>query len=108
MQHLLMMLATTEFAKIRCSGFQGLESAFPQAFCIVFLGNGMNEDHWSAEGQGLGMKLSRTLSPFEPLKQKINVMDGLYVHALTGQGIHPAQTGSLLSGAHNKNSDSRS
>src|ERR1700737_2114074 len=73
--------------------------AFPKRFGIVFLGCGINEDHWSAEGQGADMKLSKTLSPLEPLKQKINVIDGLYVHALTGQGIHPAQTGSLLSGA---------
>src|ERR1700744_3424107 len=75
-------------------------SAFPKRFGIVFLGCGVNEDHWSAEGQGADMKLSKTLSPLEPLKQKINVIDGLYVKALTGQGIHPAQTGSLLSGAH--------
>src|SRR5882724_2011180 len=73
---------------------------FPKRFGIVFLGCGINEDHWSAEGQGADMKLSKTLSPLEPLKQKINVIDGLYVHALTGQGIHPGQTGSLLSGAH--------
>jgi len=46
------------------------------------------------------MVLSKTLQPLEPLKQKINVIDGLFVKALTGQGIHPAQTGSLLSGAH--------
>jgi hypothetical protein len=46
------------------------------------------------------MKLSKTLASLEPLKQKINVIDGLFVQALTGQGIHPAQTGSLLSGAH--------
>ena len=75
-------------------------SAFPKRFGVVFLGCGINEDHWSAEGQGADMKLSKTLSPLEPLKQKINVIDGLYVQALTGQGIHPAQTGSLLSGAH--------
>src|SRR6202161_4472966 len=75
-------------------------SAFPKRFGIVFLSNGINEDHWSAEGQGADMKLSKTLSPLEPLKEKINVIDGLYVKALTGQGIHPAQTGSLLSGAH--------
>ena len=75
-------------------------SAFPKRFGVVFLGCGINEDHWSAEGQGADMKLSKTLSPLEPLKQKINVVDGLYVQALTGQGIHPAQTGSLLSGAH--------
>ena len=75
-------------------------AAFPKRFGVVFLGCGVNEDHWSAEGQGADMKLSKTLSPLEPIKQKINVIDGLYVHALTGQGIHPGQTGSLLSGAH--------
>src|ERR1700749_4219425 len=75
-------------------------SQLPKRFGVVFLGNGINEDHWSAEGQGADMKLSKTLSPLEPLKEKINVIDGLYVKSLTGQGIHPAQTGSLLSGAH--------
>jgi hypothetical protein len=75
-------------------------SAFPKRFAVMFLGNGVNEDHWSAEGSGAAMKLSKTLAPLEPLKQKINVIDGLFVPALTGQGIHPAQTGSLLSGAH--------
>jgi hypothetical protein len=71
---------------------------FPKRFGVVFLGCGVNENHWSAEGNGADMKLSKTLSPLEPLKQKINVVDGLYVKALTNQGIHPAQTGSLLSG----------
>ncbi|HYP14198.1 MAG TPA: DUF1552 domain-containing protein, partial [Bryobacteraceae bacterium] len=74
-------------------------SAFPKRFGVVFLGNGINEDHWSAEGEGSAMKLGKTLTPLEPLKEKINVIDGLYVKALTGQGIHPGQTGSLLSGA---------
>lgn len=71
---------------------------FPKRFGVVFLGCGVNENHWSAEGNGAAMKLSKTLSPLEPIKQKINVVDGLYVKALTNQGIHPAQTGSLLSG----------
>jgi hypothetical protein len=75
-------------------------AAFPKRFGVVFLGCGVNEDHWSAEGSGAAMKLSKTLQPLEPLKQKINVIEGLYVKALTGQGIHPGQTGSLLSGAH--------
>lgn len=74
-------------------------SDMPKRFGVVFLGNGINEDHWSAEGEGDAMKLSKTLSPLEGIKKKINVIDGLYVKALTGQGIHPAQTGSLLSGA---------
>src|ERR1700756_3779546 len=71
---------------------------FPKRFGVVFLGCGVNEDHWSAEGNGADMKLSKTLSPLEPLKQKINVIDGLYVKTLTNEGIHPGQTGSLLSG----------
>src|SRR5271168_2615677 len=75
-------------------------SSFPKRFGVVFMGCGINEDHWSAEGSGAAMKLSKTLQPLEPLKQKINVIDGLFVKALTGQGIHPGQTGSLLSGAH--------
>src|SRR3984957_8191176 len=75
-------------------------AAFPKRFGVVFLGCGVNEDHWSAEGSGSTMKLSKTLEPLEPLKQKINVIEGLFVKALTGQGIHPGQTGSLLSGAH--------
>ena len=73
---------------------------FPKRFGVVFLGCGVNEDHWSAEGNGADMKLSKTLQPLEPLKQKVNVVDGLFVKALTNQGIHPAQTGSLLSGEH--------
>jgi len=64
----------------------------------VFLGCGVNEDHWGAEGNGADMKLSKTLQPLEPLKQKINFIDGLYVKTLTNEGIHPGQTGSLLSG----------
>jgi hypothetical protein len=72
---------------------------FPKRFGVVFMGCGIHEDHWSAEGQGADMKLSKTLQPLESLKRKINVIDGLQVKSLMGKGIHPAQTGSLLSGA---------
>ena len=74
-------------------------ATFPQRFAVLFMGNGVNEDHWSAEGNGAEMKLSKTLAVLEPIKQKINVIEGLYLKMATGQGIHPAQTGSLLSGA---------
>src|SRR5438309_7345805 len=73
---------------------------FPKRFAVMFMGNGVNEDHWTAEGSGAGMKLGKTLAPLEPLKHKINVIHGLFNKMSTGQGIHPAQTGSLLSGAH--------
>ena len=74
-------------------------TVFPKRFGVMFMGNGINENNWSAEGSGADMKLSKTLSPLEPLKHKINVIDGLFNKAATGHGIHPPQTGSLLSGA---------
>ena len=75
-------------------------SAFPKRFAVMFMGNGVNEDHWSATGQGADMVLSKTLQPLEPIKHKINYIDGLFVKEATGKGIHPAMTGCLLSGAH--------
>jgi hypothetical protein len=74
-------------------------AAFPKRFAAIFMGNGVNEDHWAAEGSGDAMTLGRTLAPLEPVKHKINVIHGLFNKPATGMGIHPAQTGSLLSGA---------
>jgi hypothetical protein len=76
----------------------GAES-FPKRFGVVFLGCGVNEDHWGSEGSGPEMKLSKSLSPLEPLKSKINVIHGLFNKGAMGLGIHPPQTGSLLTGA---------
>ena len=74
-------------------------ATFPKRFAVMFMGCGINEDFWSATGDGADMKLSKTLSVMGPLKHKINVVDGLFNKASVGLGIHPAQTGSLLSGA---------
>jgi Protein of unknown function (DUF1552) len=73
--------------------------AFPKRFAAVFLGCGVNEDHWGSEGSGPEMKLSKSLSPLEPWKSKINVIHGLFNKGAMGLGIHPPQTGSLLTGA---------
>ncbi len=75
-------------------------AVFPKRFGVVFLGCGVNEDHWSSEGSGADMKLSKSLSPLEPLKSKVNVIHGLFNKGAMGLGIHPPQTGSLLTGAH--------
>jgi Protein of unknown function (DUF1552) len=71
----------------------------PKRFAVLFMGNGVNEDHWNSEGSGADMKLSKTLAPLEPVKQKINVIHGLFQKRATGHGIHPPQTGCLLSGS---------
>jgi hypothetical protein len=73
--------------------------AFPKRLAVLFMGNGVNEDHWDSNGSGAAMTLSRTLSSLEPLKHKINVVHGLFHERATGNGIHPAQTGCLLSGS---------
>jgi hypothetical protein len=73
--------------------------AFPKRFGVVFLGCGVNEDYWGSQGSGAGMQLSKSLSPLEPMKSKINVIHGLFNQGATGLGIHPPQTGSLLTGA---------
>ncbi|MEO7415182.1 MAG: DUF1552 domain-containing protein, partial [Opitutaceae bacterium] len=73
-------------------------ATFPQRFGVLFMGNGISPNNWSAEGTGAAMRLSKTLTPLEPLKGKINVIHGLFNKAATGQGIHPAMTGQLLSG----------
>ena len=45
------------------------------------------------------MELSPTLEPMEPMKTKLNVVSGLFNKNATGVGIHPGQTGNILSGA---------
>jgi len=73
-------------------------AAPPQRFAVLFMGTGISPGRWWAKGTGAGMELSESLAPLEPLKAKINVIDGLFNKAATGQGIHPAMTGNLLSG----------
>jgi len=73
--------------------------AFPKRFAALFMGNGINPKHWSAKGAGEDMELSKTLQPLVPLRAKLNVISGLFNKHATGVGIHPGQTGNILSGA---------
>jgi hypothetical protein len=70
----------------------------PQRFAVLFMGTGISPGRWWAKGSGAQLELSESLAPLEPLKAKLNVIDGLFNKAATGQGIHPAMTGNLLSG----------
>ena len=71
---------------------------FPKRFGVLFMGNGINGNHWWAKGSGASMTLGTSLAPLEPLKKKITVINGLVNKPAVGIGIHPAQTGCLLSG----------
>ena len=72
---------------------------FPKRFAVLFMACGVHPDHWWATGAGTEMELSKSLSPMEPLRAKMNVVSGLFNKNSTGVGIHPGQTGNILSGA---------
>src|SRR5689334_15774424 len=46
---------------------------YPQRFAAIFVGNGINANHWWAKGAGEDMELSQTLAPLAPLRRKLNV-----------------------------------
>lgn len=77
----------------------GQPNAFPKRFGVQFMACGIHPDHWWARGERSEMELSRSLTPLEPLKEKVNVISGLFNRNATGVGIHPGQTGNILSGA---------
>lgn len=45
------------------------------------------------------MELGKSLEPLDPFKAKLNFITGLFNKSATGVGIHPGQTGNMLSGA---------
>jgi Protein of unknown function (DUF1552) len=77
----------------------GLPAPCPKRFAALFMGCGVNHTNWWAKGSGSGMELGRCLEPLAPLKTKINVVNGLFNKHALGVGIHPGQTGNILSGA---------
>ena len=81
------------------TGAIAASSATPQRFAALFMACGINSEHWWAKGAGNEMELSRSLAPMESLKSKMNVIHGLFNRNATEVGIHPGQTGNILSGA---------
>ncbi|MCA9066137.1 MAG: DUF1552 domain-containing protein [Planctomycetaceae bacterium] len=78
---------------------EGDQTPFPRRFAAQFMACGVHPDHWWAKGEGEQLELGECLTPMEPLKQKLNVVQGLFNRNATGVGIHPGQTGNILSGA---------
>ncbi len=76
----------------------GSPPVFPKRFAALFMGNGISPNHWWARGSGADMELGKSLEPLAPFKDRLNVVSGLFNKHATGVGIHPGQTGNLLSG----------
>src|SRR5207245_1620429 len=71
----------------------------PRRLAVLFMGNGVSPPNWWAKGSGSDMQLSKSLEPLSSLRPRLNVVSGLFKKAATGVGIHPGQTGNILSGA---------
>ena len=74
-------------------------AALPKRFAALCMCNGVSPPNWWAKGAGAEMELSKSLEPLSPLRSKLNVISGLFNKNATGVGIHPGQTGNILSGA---------
>jgi hypothetical protein len=77
----------------------GGTAELPRRFGVLFMACGINPDHWWAKSTDGGMELGKSLEPMEPFKAKMNYIEGLFNKNATGVGIHPGQTGNILSGA---------
>jgi hypothetical protein len=77
----------------------GTPTAPPRRFAVLFMGNGISPKNWGAKGSGADMELSKSLQPLAPFRPRLNVISGLFNKSATGVGIHPGQTGNILSGA---------
>src|SRR5882724_9141179 len=56
----------------------GATGTFPRRFAALFMGNGINSEHWWAKGSGADMELGKSLQPMAPLKTKTNFITGLF------------------------------
>lgn len=72
---------------------------YPKRFAALFMANGVNKHHFWAKQDEQGLTLGKSLEPLVPFKKKLNYISGLFNKNATGVGIHPGQTGNLLSGA---------
>ncbi len=89
--------ATLALPWLEAMGLPG--AAAPKRFAALFMGNGINQKHWWAKGSGASMELGKSLEPLAPFRSRMNLLSGLFNKAATGVGIHPGQTGNILSGA---------
>jgi hypothetical protein len=87
-----------ESLPLRADGSTSTPSSPPQRLAVLFMGNGINPKHWWAKGPGADMQLGKSLEPLAPFRSRLNVISGLFNKAATGVGIHPGQTGNILSG----------
>ena len=69
----------------------------PQRFACLFIGDGISPPNWWSKGNGSDMELGPSLQGLNPVKEKLNVINGLFNQY--GNSGHARCTGNILSGA---------
>ena len=68
----------------------------PKRLGVLFMPNGVHEDHWTPTGEGPSFQLSKTLSPLESLKDQIIVPTNLWNSASNHGDGHYVKTSGFL------------
>ena len=71
------------------TGKPASQNEAPRRFAALFMGNGVNPHHWGATNTPQGMELMKTLTPLEPVKDRLLVLKGLWnPTTIEGPGGH--------------------
>lgn len=82
-------------------GADGDAGSAPKRFAFLFFGDGVHPPQWWAKGQGSSLELGPAFESLEPVKQKVNVIDGLH-HPGGITGGHAQGAAAILTGVRPK------
>jgi len=72
----------------------------PVRFACVFFSNGVEPEHWWAQGRGTSMQIGPGLAPMQPFREDIVFLKGLFnEQAVRHKSAHLGRSPNLLSGA---------
>ena len=72
-------------------------AAPPKRFAMLFFGDGVHPPQWWAKGQGASLELGPAFASLEPVKRKVNVINGLQ-HPSNVVGGHAKGAAGILTG----------
>lgn len=83
------------------AGDRSGDEAPPKRFAFLFFGDGIHPPQWWSKGNGAEMELGEGLASLAPVKQKINVINGL-CHPSDVVGGHARGAAGILTGVQPK------
>lgn len=72
----------------------------PRRFACLYFSNGVEPAHWWARGSGSGMELGPGMTPLQPHREDLVIIDGLFnAQSVANPSAHLGRMPNLLSGA---------